>query len=38
LEITDLKSVCETAEKQTGLVCDIANDNCPGQIVISGAK
>ena len=38
MEIEDLKSVCETAEKQTGLVCDIANDNCPGQIVISGAN
>ena len=25
------------AETQTGGVCDIANDNCPGQIVISGA-
>lgn len=37
MEIDALKSVCETAEKQTGQVCDIANDNCPGQIVISGA-
>lgn len=38
MEIDALKSVCETAEKQTGTVCDIANDNCPGQIVISGAN
>lgn len=38
MEIDALKSVCEKAEKQTGTVCDIANDNCPGQIVISGAN
>lgn len=37
LDIEELKQVCELAEKQTGIVCDIANDNCPGQIVISGA-
>lgn len=38
LEIEDLKSVCEKAESETGGICDIANDNCPGQIVISGAN
>ena len=38
LEFDDLKKVCETAESETGGVCDIANDNCPGQIVISGAN
>ncbi len=38
LEFDDLKKVCETAEQETGGVCDIANDNCPGQIVISGAN
>lgn len=38
IEFNDLKKVCETAESETGLVCDIANDNCPGQIVISGAN
>ena len=38
IEIDALKSVCEAAEKKTGAVCDIANDNCPGQIVISGAN
>ena len=37
IDIQELKTVCELAEKQTGKVCDIANDNCPGQIVISGA-
>ncbi len=38
LEFDALKSVCEKAEDETGSVCDIANDNCPGQIVISGAN
>lgn len=38
IEYDELKSVCEQAEKETGLICDIANDNCPGQIVISGAN
>ena len=38
LEFDELKKVCETAESETGGVCDIANDNCPGQIVISGAN
>jgi len=38
MEYDDLKSVCEKAEQETGLICDIANDNCPGQIVISGAN
>lgn len=38
IEFDDLKKVCEQAESETGLVCDIANDNCPGQIVISGSN
>ena len=38
IEFDALKSVCEKAEQETGGVCDIANDNCPGQIVISGAN
>jgi len=38
IEFEDLKKVCETAESETGTICDIANDNCPGQIVISGAN
>lgn len=37
MNIEELKKVCETAENQTNAVCDIANDNCDGQIVISGA-
>ena len=38
IEFEYLKKVCEQAESDTGGVCDIANDNCPGQIVISGAN
>ena len=38
IEFEDLKKVCEKAESETGGVCDIANDNCPGQIVISGSN
>lgn len=37
LDFEQLKSVCEKAEQETGNIVDIANDNCPGQIVISGA-
>lgn len=38
LEFDALKTVCEKAESETNAVVDIANDNCPGQIVISGAN
>lgn len=38
IEIDALQKVCEKAESETGGICDIANDNCPGQIVISGAN
>ncbi len=38
LEIDALKTVCEKAENETNSIVDIANDNCPGQIVISGAN
>ena len=38
IDFEELKKVCETAESETGAVVDIANDNCPGQIVISGAN
>nr|MBQ0091246.1 ACP S-malonyltransferase [Candidatus Enterousia merdequi] len=38
IEHDTLKSVCEKAEQETNSICDIANDNCPGQIVISGAN
>jgi len=38
IEYDALKKVCEQAEKETNTICDIANDNCIGQIVISGAN
>lgn len=37
LNIDSLKKICEQSEQETNAVCDIANDNCEGQIVISGA-
>ncbi|MCL2017589.1 MAG: ACP S-malonyltransferase [Alphaproteobacteria bacterium] len=33
-----LIDICRDAESEIGGVCDIANDNAPGQIVISGSK
>lgn len=40
MEIDALQAVCRDAEQQVGgnMVCDIANDNTPGQVVISGSK
>lgn len=40
LDIDTLTQVCRDAETQVGgnMVCDIANDNAPGQVVISGSK
>ncbi|MDR2412828.1 MAG: ACP S-malonyltransferase [Rickettsiales bacterium] len=40
LDIEKLTAVCRMAEADAGgdAVCDIANDNAPGQIVISGSK
>jgi [acyl-carrier-protein] S-malonyltransferase len=39
LEIDQVKEICEKAEIQNpNLVCDVANDNAPGQVVISGSK
>jgi [acyl-carrier-protein] S-malonyltransferase len=36
---TDLVAeLCKQAAKQTGLAVQVANDNCPGQVVISGAE
>ena len=37
MNIDTLKDICANAEKETDGVCDIANDNCDGQVVISGA-
>ncbi|MFL7893473.1 MAG: ACP S-malonyltransferase [Anaerolineales bacterium] len=36
LEITSLEEICITATRESEIV-QIANDNCPGQVVISGA-
>ena len=33
-----ISEVCTTAQAETGGVVQIANDNCPGQIVISGTR
>jgi len=40
LDIEKLAEICVAAEKAAGdnMVCDIANDNAPGQIVISGSR
>ncbi len=40
LDIDTLSDICKTAEIKAGdnFVCDIANDNAPGQVVISGSK
>jgi [acyl-carrier-protein] S-malonyltransferase len=37
LDIPTLEDVCAAASR-TGEVAQVANDNCPGQVVISGAK
>ena len=33
-----ISEICTTAQAETGGVVQIANDNCPGQIVISGTR
>jgi [acyl-carrier-protein] S-malonyltransferase len=35
-DVTALREVCRQAAEQTGGVLVVANDNCPGQLVISG--
>jgi [acyl-carrier-protein] S-malonyltransferase len=37
LEREPLEAICATAREQSGEYVGIANDNCPGQMVISGA-
>jgi len=37
LERPLVETICEMAREQTGEYVGIANDNCPGQLVISGA-
>ena len=36
LEIPQLETICAEASHQTGRPVQVANDNCPGQVVISG--
>ena len=36
INISEVEKILD--EHNDGMVCDIANDNCPGQIVISGEK
>ena len=38
LEVAVLQQICDTAAEATGEPFVIANDNCPGQIVISGGE
>jgi [acyl-carrier-protein] S-malonyltransferase len=39
LEITDLERICaEASRPEQGEIVQVANDNCPGQVVISGSK
>lgn len=37
MDVSALSDVCAQAAAETGQVVQIANDNCPGQLVISGA-
>jgi [acyl-carrier-protein] S-malonyltransferase len=36
LDVEKLAAICEEARQETGGVMQVANDNCPGQTVISG--
>ncbi|HMK08114.1 MAG TPA: ACP S-malonyltransferase [Anaerolineales bacterium] len=36
LDVEAVESVCRAVEAETGRTVQVANDNCPGQIVISG--
>lgn len=36
LEVEPLRQICQQASAETGGVLVVANDNCPGQLVISG--
>lgn len=38
LDVEKLAAACDAARQETGGVMQIANDNCPGQTVISGDK
>ena len=36
LDVADLDQICQSAGREAGGVIQVANDNCPGQTVISG--
>lgn len=38
VQTATVTALCASAQKETGQAVQIANDNCPGQIVISGAQ
>jgi [acyl-carrier-protein] S-malonyltransferase len=38
LDVEKLTEVCDEARQETGGVMQVANDNCPGQVVISGDR
>lgn len=38
LDASQVESICQEASAETGHPVQLANDNCPGQIVISGDK
>jgi len=38
LDIEVVRQLCADASQQTGEIVVVANDNCPGQVVISGAE
>ncbi len=37
LDLQDVRAVAESAAAASGGVCEVANDNAPGQVVLSGA-
>jgi [acyl-carrier-protein] S-malonyltransferase len=37
-ELEQVQKIAKQAAAETKLVCDVANDNSPGQVVVSGAK
>jgi len=38
LDLTTVERICAEASRSTGQPVQVANDNCPGQVVISGDK
>lgn len=38
LDVGQVEEICRDAQEATGLPVQVANDNCPGQVVISGNR